>query len=146
MKALVVIVTIIGLSAVIGSIIVGKMVFEGKVVDKPYETGLRYDEMEKTKARFIFKLLNKEFHAGDNDIIFSIMDTSGIAVTDPHIILTLSRPSTTTYDREYRVNFIESGKYTARIRIPVAGYWDMKIRFIHDSQTVILEKRIYAAP
>lgn len=145
MKTLVIIVTIIGLSAVVGSIIVGRMVFEGKVVDKPYETGLRYDEIEKARTLFVFEILNKEFHRGDNDIIFTIKDTSGKVVTDTNVIFALSRPSTTVYDREYNVNLVGS-RYMAKVNIPLKGYWDVRIRFTMEGKPVVLEKRVYVMP
>ncbi|MFN3740250.1 MAG: FixH family protein [Thermodesulfovibrionales bacterium] len=146
MKTLVIIVTIIGLSAVIGSIIVGRMVFEGKVVDKPYETGLRYDEMEKAKGELRFELLNTDFHVGSNDIIFTLKDNLDRAIADSHITLILSRPSTRLYDSEYEVNLIEPGKYKAKVNIPLQGHWDVKIRFIYKGQPLDLEKHIYAMP
>lgn len=143
MKALVIIVTIIGLSAVIGSIIVGRMVFEGKVVDKPYETGLRYDEMEKAKEELRFELVNKKFHKGKNEIIFLLADSLGRPITEPHINFILSRPSTSKYDRGYQVSFIEPGKYKVKVDFPLYGYWDIKIQLTWNWKSVILERRIY---
>lgn len=146
MKILVIIVTIIGLSAVIGSIIVGKMVFEGKIVDKPYETGLRYDEMEKAKGELRFELINREFHKGENEIIFLLKDSLERPITEPHLVFSISRPSTTKYDREYQVSFIAPGKYMAKVNIPLIGYWDIRISFLKDGKTIVLERRIYAIP
>lgn len=143
MKTLVIIVTIIGLSAVVGSVIVGRMVFEGKVVDKPYETGLRYDELEKTKTELRFELVNKKFHKGENDIIFLLTDSLERPITEPHLILIISRPSTETYDREYKVSFIGPGKYKVKVDFPLYGYWDIKVYLTWDWKSVILEKRIY---
>lgn len=146
MKTLVIIVTIMGLSAVIGSIIVGRMVFEGKVVDKPYETGLRYDEIEKAKAELRFDLLNSDFRVGENEIIFTLKDNAGRSVIDSHIALIITRPSTGLYDRQYRVDLIEPGKYRTRINLLLQGHWDINIRFLYKGQPLDLEKRIYAMP
>lgn len=143
MKTLVIIVTIIGLSAVVGSIIVGRMVFEGKVVDKPYETGLRYDEMEKLRAELRLELINKEFHRGENEIIFLLKDSLGKPIAEPHLIFIISRPSTTTYDREYQISFIDSGKYKVKVDFPLYGYWDIRVNLTRNHKPVILEKRIY---
>lgn len=146
MKTLVIIVTIIGLFAVIGSVIVGMMVFEGKVVDKPYETGLRYDELEKAKEELRFELLNTDFHVGSNDIIFILKDNLDKAITDSQLTLILSRPSTGLYDSEYKVDLIEPGRYRAKVNIPLKGHWDVKIRFLYKGQNLDLEKHIYAMP
>ena len=50
MKAALIIVTLIGLSAVIGAVIVGRSTFDGTVVDRPYERGLEYDAVQREKA------------------------------------------------------------------------------------------------
>lgn len=49
MKILIIIVGIIGFSAVIGAVIFGMKTFDGLVVDKPYETGLLWDKMQKSR-------------------------------------------------------------------------------------------------
>lgn len=143
MKTLVTVVTIIGLSAMIGSIIVGRMVFEGKVIDKPYETGLRYDEMEKAKAELSFKMVNKEFHKGENEIFFLLEDSLGRPVTEPHPVFIISRPATTIYDRQYKVSLVGQGKYMVKVDFPLYGYWDIRISITKEGKSVILEKRIY---
>lgn len=47
MKVLIAAIAITGLSFVAGSIIVGSMVFQGTVNEKPYETGLLWDKVQK---------------------------------------------------------------------------------------------------
>lgn len=143
MKTLVIIVTIIGLSAVIGSIIVGKSVFEGKVVDKPYEMGLRYDEIEKARASVIFEILNRRIHSGENDIVFTIKERDKQILDQQIEGLIISRPSTSVYDRRYPVNFVSPGRFSAKVNFPMHGYWDIKIVSRWDGKTVNLEKRVY---
>ncbi|GAB4543497.1 MAG: hypothetical protein Fur0020_12980 [Thermodesulfovibrionia bacterium] len=143
MKTLVIIVTIIGLSAVIGSIIVGTMVFEGKVTERPYETGLRYDEMEKAKEEIIFDIETKDLKKGENELIFTLKDKEGRPITDPQLTLKVSRPSTALYDRQYPLNFNSPGRYSARVSFPLHGYWDIKIEFLWHWRPVMIEKRVY---
>ncbi len=143
MKTLVIVVTIIGLSAVIGSIIVGKLMFDGKVVDAPYETGLRYDELEALKAELDLEILNKNLITGENELVFILKDKYGRPLTDPQITLIISRPSTTRYDREYPVSFAGEGRYSSKVLFPFYGYWDIKIRLSYNWKPVILEKRVY---
>lgn len=143
MKTLVIIVTLIGLSAVVGAIIVGSMVFEGKVVDKPYETGLRYDEIEKLKLEIRLELLNKRLYTGKNEIIFILTDNLNKPITDNRLSLMISRTSTTLYDREYRISPVEPGRYRAVVDFPFYGYWAIKVGLIRNGIPLILEKRVY---
>ena len=48
--AVLVIVSVLALAATIGAIVIGMKSFEGLVVEKPYETGLAWDEIKKKKA------------------------------------------------------------------------------------------------
>lgn len=143
MKKLVIVVTIIGLSAVIVPIIVGKLMFDGKVVEAPYETGLRYDELEALKAELDLEFLNKNLITGENELVFTLRDKYGRPLTDPQITLIISRPSTTRYDREYPVSFAGEGRYSSKVLFPFYGYWDIKIGLIYNWKPVILEKRVY---
>lgn len=143
MKTLVIVVTIIGLSAVIGSIIIGKLMFDGKVVDAPYETGLRYDELEALKAELALEILNKNLITGENELVFTLKDKYGRPITDPQITLIISRPYSTRDDREYPVSFAGEGRYSSKVQFPFYGYWDIKIRLIYNWKPVILERRVY---
>jgi nitrogen fixation protein FixH len=48
--AVLIIVSVLALAATISALIIGVKSFEGLVVEKPYETGLAWDEMQKQKA------------------------------------------------------------------------------------------------
>ncbi len=47
MKTLIVAIVLIGLSSVAASIIVGSRMFDGTVTEKPYETGLMWDQIQR---------------------------------------------------------------------------------------------------
>lgn len=143
MKILVTLVIIIGLSAIVGSIFIGKIVFDGKVVENPYETALRYDETMALRSKLILEMENRRLSVGENDIIFILSDSLGMPITDPKIKLMISRPYTTAYDKEYHVSMIEKGKYRAKIRFPLYGHWDIMIKFNYEQRHVNLKKRIY---
>jgi nitrogen fixation protein FixH len=49
--AVLVIVSVLALAATIGALVIGMKSFEGLVVEKPYETGLAWDEIQKQKAK-----------------------------------------------------------------------------------------------
>ncbi len=143
MKILVIIVTVIGFVAVIGSVIVGKMMFDGKVMEHPYEAGLRYDEIQKAKARVRFEILTNKLHRGENDIVFLLTDVYGRPIHDSSIVFIISRASSTLYDRKYRPQVIEPGKFLVRAKFPLYGYWDVKVEFMMDSKNLMVDKRIF---
>ncbi|RJQ53496.1 MAG: hypothetical protein C4526_06455 [Nitrospiraceae bacterium] len=145
MKTLIIIVTIIGLSAVIGSIIVGGMVFDGVVVEKPYEKGLDWDKRrnEKAESGWNVGIEDKIFRTGDNDIYFSVLDKDGGPLTNAQIAVAISRPSTTAYDKSFETSVRRDGKYIASINFPLYGYWDLKISVTREKRNVVFEERIY---
>ncbi|MCX7793854.1 MAG: FixH family protein [Thermodesulfovibrionales bacterium] len=143
MKALVIIVTIIGLGAVAGSIIVGRMVFDGKVVEKPYETGLIYDEIERAKSEMELEILNPVFRKGENELLFMIKDRKGNVPEESRIKLTVGRPYTASFDREYMVNLTGPATFRAKVDFPLYGYWDIRVSLTNNQKPVILEKRIF---
>jgi len=49
--AVLVIVSVLALAATISALVIGMKSFEGLVVEKPYETGLAWDEIQKQKAK-----------------------------------------------------------------------------------------------
>jgi nitrogen fixation protein FixH len=154
MKVLVIIVTVIGLSAVAGSIIVGILVFDGKVVEHPYETGLIYDETERTKSEIKLEILNRGFHKGENQIVFTIKDRNNMPIIQDskfkiqdsksqQIKLVISRPSTTRYNREVPLVYVAEGKYRADVVFPLQGLWDLELKLMRNGKPVSLEKRVY---
>lgn len=144
MRILIIIVVIIGFGAVIGSIVVGQRVFEGKVVDKPYETGLAWDEMQRGKAELRADIKNTEFKTGNNEIIFSISDKDGKPLSNQSVKITVSRPTTTAHDQKYDASKQSDGYYHAAVKLNLYGYWDLKINIVRNGKSVTLEKRIFA--
>ncbi len=146
MKLLLVIVAIIGLSAVIGAVVVGTRSFDGTVVDKPYERGLSYDAAhhEKEASGWNAEILNKGLTVGKNDILLSITDKEGRKVTDVEVTVVISRPSSSTYDKTYKASE-EKGLFRIAADLPLYGYWDAKVQVSDRSRTVTFEKRLYAA-
>jgi len=46
MKVLIVLIVIIGLAAVLSTILIGDRLFDGTVVDKPYDRGVNWDKIQ----------------------------------------------------------------------------------------------------
>ncbi len=144
MRILIIAVILVGLVAVTGSIIMGQKVFDGKVVDKPYETGLLWDKMQREKAELRVEIKDRNFRTGDNEINFFVLDKEGNPLFDAAVMITLSRPSTTIYDRDYEALKSKDHGYRAVVHLPLYGYWDIKIRVIRRGNDLAFEKRIYS--
>jgi nitrogen fixation protein FixH len=146
MKALIALVTLIALSAVIAAIVIGSRSFEGIVTEKPYEKGLSWDRTkdEKKSLGWDVEIPEKRFTVGKNTLIFSILDKKGRPLEGASISVTVSRPSTTAYDRTFKGERLDNGSYRAVVDFPLYGYWDLKIQVVKDQVNVIYTKNIFA--
>jgi nitrogen fixation protein FixH len=145
-KILLIIVCIIGLAAVIGAIIVGKNTFEGTVVDKPYEQGLSYDALrkEREESGWSVDIMQPVLSVGRNDLIISVIDRQGKPLSDSNVSVTVSRPSSSAYDKTYQTVGADRGQHKAEIDLPLYGHWDLKIQVMAEGKSVTFEKRIFA--
>jgi nitrogen fixation protein FixH len=146
MKTLIIIVTIIALSAVIGSVIVGKKVFDGTVEEKPYEQGLLWDKIRSNKYGSGWSVVvnNRKINKGENEVSISVFDKYGKPLSDASVSILISRPSTAAYDRNYKAVKLQEGIYKARINFQLYGYWNLKINVAQNEKSVIFEERIFA--
>ncbi|MBI5634934.1 MAG: FixH family protein [Nitrospirae bacterium] len=146
MKLLLVLVTIIGLSAVIGAIVVGTRTFDGTIVDKPYERGLAYDAVhhEKEASGWHVEIMNKELTVGTNDILLSVTDRNGKPLADAGISLSISRPSSKAFDKTYSAVKTEKGQFIAKADLPLYGYWAAVIKVTDGGKSIAFEKTLYA--
>ncbi|HIJ59253.1 MAG TPA: hypothetical protein HPP56_01350, partial [Nitrospirae bacterium] len=53
MKVLIVLIVIIGLAVVLSTIFIGDRLFDGTVVDKPYDRGVNWDKTQAKKQKLI---------------------------------------------------------------------------------------------
>lgn len=125
-------------------IVIGTKTFDGIVTEKPYETGLLWDEMQREKAELRVDIKNTEFKTGNNEIIFSISDKDGKPLPDSSVRITVSRPATTAHDRGYEAFRQPDGAYHAAVNLALYGYWDLEINIVRDGKSVIFENRIFA--
>ena len=143
MKTLLFIVILIGLGAVMGSIMIGSMTFEGTVTDHPYETGLRWDEIMNIRNSVRIKIFNDRFFVGDNNIQFSIIPEDR-RDHEFNISLLLTRPGDNRHDQEFLPVRIKDHQFAAKISIPLYGYWDLIFRLKFKTREVTIPKRIFA--
>ena len=145
MKTLIIIISVIALSAVIATIIIGNETFDGIVVEKPYEQGLLWDKIQDRKVESGWRAVinNRKIETGNDEISISVFDKSGKPLSDATVSLVVSRPSTTAYDRNYETARQSDNSYTAKIFFPLFGYWDLKIKVAKKGESVIFEERIF---
>lgn len=146
MKLLLIIVSIIGLSAVIGALVIGIRTFDGTVVNQPYEQGLSYDAVhhEKEASGWHAEILNKNLTIGINDILISITDRNSRPVTNVSVSVVVSRPSSTSYDRTYEAAATGRGRFRIIADLPLYGYWDAKVQVSDRSRSVMFERTLFA--
>lgn len=146
MRILIIVISITALAATLGAIVVGRQSFEGLVVEKPYETGLKWDEsrQKQTNLGWTVSVQGAPFKTGKNELVVNIIDNSGSLITDAIITVTVSRPSTGAYDKTYRTVRQADGRYHAFIGLQLYGNWDVIIDVSRDNDSTIFKEAIFA--
>lgn len=146
MRILIIVISITALAATLGAIVVGRQSFEGLVVEKPYETGLKWDEsrQKQTNLGWTVSVQGAPFKTGKNELAVNIIDNSGSLITDAIITVTVSRPSTGAYDKTYRTVRQADGRYHAFIGLQLYGNWDVIIDVSRDNDRAIFKEAIFA--
>lgn len=146
MKTLIASIMIISISFIVGSIVVGSMVFEGTVDKTPYETGLQWDLLQKEKesSGLNVVIMNRGFTAGENTLSLAVLDRKGRPVDGASVSVTISRPSTTAYDKTYNCSRLADGSWRAGVNFPAYGYWDLEIGVARAENSIRYSKQVFA--
>ena len=129
MRATLVFVTLIGLGAVVGAVVVGSLVFDGTVVDHPYERGIAWDDdRARHEASGITAVLATAFfRKGENDLVLRALDRSGTPLEDESCLSgsggSPRRPTTGPTSASRR----ENGTYGASVELPLKGRWAVTV-------------------
>jgi nitrogen fixation protein FixH len=144
-KQLLVLVTFIGMAAVIGAIVVGKSTFDGTVVDNPYEKGLVWDaeQKERESSGWRVDMQPPSPTVGRNELHIHVRDGAGKPLAS-EVMLTVSRPSSKRYDRQYTALLTEKGSYAVQVDLPLYGYWDLVIRVTAQNKTILFHRTVFA--
>jgi nitrogen fixation protein FixH len=144
MKTLLTAVVVIGLAAVAGAVIVGTRVFDGTVVEDPYERGIAWDEDHARLASSGLRaeLVGKSFRTGENLVSLNVFQREepfeGKSVT-----VEVSRPSSTAHDRTFTALRGMDGVFRAMIDLPLQGNWDLVLVVDGEEDPVRIRRRIY---
>jgi nitrogen fixation protein FixH len=145
MHKVILIVLILVVAATAATIMIGTMTFEGTVVKDPYETGLRWDQIQRQRREsgWDVTLLSRHFRTGRNNIALSALDRQGHPLRDAIIDLRLERPSTARDDRVVRALQSQDGTYHATFDIPASGTWTAKIIVSQGTRTIEFEDTLF---
>lgn len=146
MKIFILIISLIIMSITATTVIVGINNFSGVVVDDSYKAGLLWDKTRNKKAMLGWNVefKNNVFNVGKNKVMFSLFDSNGLPLNDAIVSLTVSRPATYKYDRDYNSIKIKDNIYIANIDLPLHGLWDLMLKVTRNENNVVFKKRIYA--
>ncbi len=145
MKKLLLLVTFIGMAAVIGAIVVGKYTFDGTVVDNPYEKGLLWDaeQKERESSGWNIDIQPPSPTVGWNEMVIHVRDRTGKSLA-AEVMLTVSRPSSKGFDRQYSALLTEKGSYVVQVDLLLYGYWDLDIRVTAEDKTILFHRTVFA--
>ncbi len=145
MKKLLVLVTFIGMAAVIGAIVVGKYTFDGTVVDNPYEKGLLWDDEQKAResSGWNIDIQPPAPTVGRNELHINVRDRAGKSLA-AEVLLTVSRPSSKRFDRQYSALLTEKGSYAVQVDLPLYGYWDLDIGVTAENKSILFHRTVFA--
>ncbi|MGE4266175.1 MAG: hypothetical protein AB7F25_01935 [Deferribacterales bacterium] len=116
--------------------------FDGKVTEKPYETGLEYDKCEKIINENGLALENiKTVKNGDKvSIQFAFANTTGVAVTDEKFVV--ERPATNG-DIVYITPQTDGKLYKAEFPVNGYGNFVLEVRAKVAADEIALRKNFY---
>ncbi len=128
MKALLIVISVIGLTAVIGAIVIGTRTFDGTVTPDPYEKGLAWDRERKEReaADLNVRTVIASPHIGHNRLRVTVTDKAAHGVT-AEVRVAVSRPATNHYDRVYPMEHAGEGNYLTDVELPLLGYWELTV-------------------
>lgn len=146
MRFVIIMISIIALAATAVTIAVGMKIFDGVVVEKPYDAGLAWDETRRNKDAlgWDLKLRNNLFKTGKNELTLEVLDRNGRQLENAAVRVTTSRPSTWAFDKTYRVVRTADGRFQADVDLPIFGFWDLKFEVRSDKNGCSFTNRIYA--
>jgi nitrogen fixation protein FixH len=134
------------LAATIVTIVVGSRQFDGVVTERPYETGLAWDEMKKEQQRLGWKITIQEriFQKGSNALSLSVLGREGKPLENATVLLTISRPASRYYDHTYEARQLGKGRYAVSVDLPLFGYWELRFDIRQGKERMEYQERVYA--
>jgi len=133
MKAVIAVVSALGLGAVVGAVVVGTRSFEGTVVDHPYEHGLSWDRdhARRRDSGLEVRLRDAAFPAGSGRAAFTISGAAADSLGDRDVSVRVRRPESGEHQRETPARRQPDGSWEAPVLLPMAGRWELAVIVAH---------------
>lgn len=146
MRAFLVFVAVVGFGAVVGAVVVGLRVFEGTVVERPYEEGLTWGERqrERMESGLHVALEGKSFRTGGNLVVVRITRNGEPAAGEKAGLL-LRRPGTGAFTERYDLDGRGDGTYATVAELPLPGRWEAVITVYQSGRPLEFPGVIHAA-
>lgn len=134
-----------GLIFVLSPVFIGVMTFDGLAVDKPYERGIRYDEIQRRKSRLglSIALQREALKVGPCVFHVSLKDKNGNPVSPTGLNFRITRPSTRQYDRSFTGRKTGPGEFDAPVEFPLFGLWDVEFDVDDGQGTLPFQERVF---
>ncbi|MHB8845228.1 MAG: FixH family protein [Nitrospirota bacterium] len=134
------------LAVTIATIVAGGRQFDGVVTERPYETGLAWDEAGKEQQRLGWTITvpRQNLHQGTNDLSLTVLGRDGKPLKNATILVAISRPASRHYDRTYEAKELREGRYVASVELPLFGHWDLRADIRQGTEHMEHRERIYA--
>ena len=145
MKAVIYIVIIFGLAAVVGAIVVGKKSFDGTVTDNAYETGLKWDSVQKEREEsgIQLEILSEPLFAGKNALSVRISGPKNTVYNAKQVSAKLIRPSTSSDDMQVLLTGTGDGIFKSDVSFPSYGHWTISVTVPYNGRDLVFEKQVY---
>lgn len=144
MRWVLALVAVVGLSTVVATIWIGSKVMEPKVVDDPYEHGLRYDQEKAARARLGWQArFDREgLRPAAGPLAFALVDRTGAPVEGAAVQVVVRRASGGGDDRRGEARALGGGRYAVDLAIPEPGFWDVRLDVRRGADAVGLMQQV----
>jgi nitrogen fixation protein FixH len=129
MKWVLAVVSLLGLATVVATVWIGTVVMEPKVVDDPYERGLRYDQERAARAQLGWQARfdRAGLRPAAPPLAFALVDQAGAPVEGAAIEVVVRRASGGGDDRRGEARALGGGRYAVDLAFPEPGFWDVRL-------------------
>ncbi len=133
------------IAATVAMIVIGSRTFEGTVVKDPYETGLRWDEIQRQRREsgWDVSLLSRHVRTGRTDVALSVRDRNGRPLAGAVVQVQLRGPASSGTMSTARAEERNDGNYHAVLEIPERGPWTTTITVTRDGRSVAFEDTLF---
>jgi len=114
---------------------------EVTVVERPYDEGLRYDEIQKKYTELGWKVATPPSLGKNGQLYVRVSDKNGAPLDDAAVEFAINRVDRADIIK-YRAARVESGKYGSHVDFNSKGCWDLKVNVTVGKDTLSYDSKI----